>query len=286
MLEIGLQFTRYKIVDRLGEGTFSEVYLARDNRSGKLVALKVLRPQYANQPDLISRIERETAILRKLNSPYIAKLYEAGNANGYYYIAQEYVQGQTLGRWLAGRGAVSPLEAINLIQKLLKGLADAHTQGIIHRDIKPENLMRTPDGGLKIMDFGIARQEILDGDSRLTRLGALIGTPAYMSPEAIQGQEIDERTDIYAVGVILYELLTNRIPFESESEWAMFQHHINTPPPRLPNRELDAVVQKAMAKDRANRYRTAQAQGARLKNNKKQMYIGGAKCLKNNVRGG
>ena len=252
----------YQIVDKLGEGGMGSVYKGLDLNLQRPVAIKVLRPDLANNPALVERFHSEAITLAKLNHPNIATLYSFIPQDKQFFMIMEFVAGETLATLIA-RGAINYKEAIPLFCQALEGIGQAHRAGIIHRDIKPANLMvMAEDFGekkIKVMDFGIAR---ILGTNRLTNPGGLVGTLHYMSPEQIKGQDIDTRSDIYALGIVLYEMLTGKLPFDANSEYALLDMHVKQPPPPLhlvkPDIPLlieDAVL-KAMAKSPDERFQT------------------------------
>lgn len=252
----------YQIVDKLGEGGMGSVYKGLDLNLQRPVAIKVLRPDLANNPALVERFHSEAITLAKLNHPNIATLYSFIPQDNQFFMIMEFVAGETLDK-IISRGAINYQEAIPLFCQALEGIGQAHRAGIIHRDIKPANLMvMTEDFGekkVKVMDFGIAR---ILGTNRLTSPGGLVGTLHYMSPEQIKGQDIDTRSDIYALGIVLYEMLTGKLPFDANSEYALLDMHVKQPPPLLhlvkPDIPLliEDVVLKAMAKSPNERFQT------------------------------
>src|SRR5499427_9767867 len=205
----------YKITEKIGEGGMGSVYKGVDVMLEREVAIKVLRPELARQPDIVERFRSEAVTLAKLNHPNIATLFSFLRQGEDFFMVMEFVRGQTLDNLIRRSGAMPCDRAIGLFCQALEGIDHAHRMGIVHRDIKPANMMLTENGTLKVMDFGIAR---VLGTSRMTRQGNIVGTIEYMSPEAIQGQEVDLRTDIYSLGILLYELLTGRLPFDSDTE--------------------------------------------------------------------
>lgn len=251
----------YQIVDKLGEGGMGSVYKGLDLNLQRPVAIKVLRPDLANNPALVERFHSEAITLAKLNHPNIATLYSFIPQDNQFFMIMEFVAGETLAKLIA-RGAINYKEAIPLFCQALEGIGQAHRAGIIHRDIKPANLMVMTEDfekKVKVMDFGIAR---ILGTNRLTNPGGLVGTLHYMSPEQIKGQDIDTRSDIYALGILLYEMLTGKLPFDANSEYALLDMHVKQPPPPLhlvkPDVPLlieDAVL-KAMAKSPNERFQT------------------------------
>jgi tRNA A-37 threonylcarbamoyl transferase component Bud32 len=256
---VGTVVDHFRVVARLGGGGMGTVYKAVDLLLEREVALKFLRPELARQPDLAERFRAEAVILSRLAHPHIASLYSLHRRDAELFMVMEYVPGETLQARLARAGPVPPREAARLAARVLDALDYAHRQGVVHRDIKTANIIVTPHGTPKVMDFGIAR---VLGSERHTRLGVAVGTPAYMSPEQIQGLDVDGRSDLYSLGVVLYEMLTGRVPFEGDSDWALMQAHVHEPPPPLSGAAnlppgLEQVVMRALEKPRDRRYATA-----------------------------
>lgn len=259
----GQRVDGYEIAESLGVGGMSEAYRARDCRSGSEVVLKFPHASLIGDPALFSRFQREIEIGRRLIHPNVQRVLGAGKLeNGFSpYIVMEYVAGESLRQYLADHKPLPIDQAIDFARQLATALAYCHQQGVVHRDLKPENVLVTPDGQLKLMDFGIA---LLQGARRVTwgSLSATVGTPDYMAPEQVRGERGDERTDIYAVGVILYEMLTGDVPYQGDNPLAvMSQRVIHDPPPvshRRPGvpRALDGVVARALQRDPAQRYQT------------------------------
>jgi hypothetical protein len=236
------------------------VYKAVDLMLERDVAIKVLKPELADQPDVVERFRAEAVTLAKLNHPKIATLYSFFRDSGLYLMVMEFVPGQTLADLIAARGALDCGRAVQLFSQALEGIDYAHSLGVIHRDIKPANVMMTPAGVVKVMDFGIAR---VLGSARMTRAGHLIGTIEYMPPEQVRGQHTDARSDIYSSGIVLYEMLTGRVPFMNDSEYNLMRAQIEEPPP--PPREFSAdipvaverAILRALAKKPEDRFSTA-----------------------------
>jgi eukaryotic-like serine/threonine-protein kinase len=255
----------YEIVEELGEGAYAETYKACDTRSGRIVMLKSPNPLMFADPHIYQRFERESEIARRLDDPGVQRSLEFGDHQSEPYLVLEYVDGKMLRRRMQEfEGPVPIAQALDWGRQLARALAYLHTRGITHRDLKPENVIVAADGNLKIVDFGTA---LLTGARRLTwrRLSESLGTPDYMSPEQIQGERGDPRSDIYAWGVILYELLTGRVPFEGDNWLAVMAGHLRRNP--APLREfrpevspgLEAVVLHAMRRYPENRYQSAEA---------------------------
>ena len=270
---VGKEFGTYKIEKSIGAGGMGEVYLAHDEKLNRKVALKILPAEFTTDAERIKRFEREARMISALNHPYIVTIYDVGNANGVNYIATEFVEGETV-RELINRGA-DLKRALSVVSQTCEALAAAHKAGIIHRDIKPENVMLRPDGFVKVLDFGLAKlteqTESQQHLSKYTVKGVIIGTPAYMSPEQVSDDKVDHRTDLWSVGVVLYEMLTGKNPFKGESRQATFQKILaDDPPPvsslndQLPT-ELDQILSKALEKDADLSYQTASDLRADLK---------------------
>jgi serine/threonine-protein kinase len=251
----------YRILELIGGGGFADVYLARDLRSNAVVALKVLHPHMARDPAMLERFDREARLAQRLSEPHIVRILDSGQDGGTRYIAMEYVQGHTLDQLLRQKGRLSATEAIGLGCQVLQALETAHSAGVVHRDIKPQNLMLTSGGVLKVMDFGIAK---LPASGTRTRIGTYLGTPEYMSPEQAKGETVDGRSDLYSLGITLFELLSGRPPFKADSEWKTLDLHVHAPPPRLtqfrtdvPGALADALL-RALQKQPGERFQTAE----------------------------
>ncbi|HZG36638.1 MAG TPA: Stk1 family PASTA domain-containing Ser/Thr kinase [Gaiellaceae bacterium] len=257
---------RYRIVRKLGAGGMANVYLAEDQELGRRVAIKVLDDRHASDDQFVERFRREAQNAAGLSHPNIVSVYDRGEAEGSYYIAMEYVEGRTLKELIVARGP-SPIGiAIDYTRQILSALKFAHRNGIVHRDIKPHNVIVDGDGRVKVMDFGIARA----GASQMTEAGSIIGTAQYLSPEQARGAVVDQGSDLYSTGIVLYELLTGSVPFSGDTPVEIAMKHLSQPPeppsarrPEIP-RDLDYVVLRALAKDPAERYRTASEMDADL----------------------
>jgi serine/threonine-protein kinase len=257
----GKQIGDYEVIRELGHGGMGQVFLVRNLISDRIEAMKVLLPDLANQGDLGARFMREIKLLASLDHPNIAALRTAFSSNNQLIMIMEYVEGDTLGHRLE-RGPFAPAEASNYIDQVLAALSYAHAQGIIHRDIKPANMMLTPRGVLKLMDFGIARS---GNDLGLTVTGTTLGSLDYMSPEQVQSQPTDGRSDLYSVGVSLYEMVTGQRMFSATSSFSIMEAHIKEAPrppievqSSLPKALSDLIVM-SVAKDPADRFQTADA---------------------------
>jgi serine/threonine protein kinase len=257
---IGQIVGNYKILQALGEGGVGMVYKGVDTMLDREVAIKVLRPELASQTSVVERFRSEAVTLAKLSHPNIATLFSLFRHGSDLIMVMEFVRGESLETIVQRRGRLSAEETIPFFCQALDGINHAHEVGIIHRDIKPSNMILTENGTLKVLDFGIAR---LLGSSRMTRVGNIIGTLEYMSPEQVRGEETDARSDIYALGMMLYELLTGRLPFESENEFVLMKMQTEQmpAPPRSLNPdispELEAAMMRAVSKNPNERFQNA-----------------------------
>jgi serine/threonine-protein kinase len=257
---------RYRIQRKLGAGGMADVYLAEDQELGRRVAIKILNGRHANDDQFIERFRREAKNAAALNHPNIVSIYDRGEAEDTYYIAMEYLDGRTLKELIVSRGAAPMNVAIEYARQILSALRFAHRHGIVHRDIKPHNVLVDGEGRVKVTDFGIARA----GTSQMTETGSIVGTAQYLSPEQAKGGEVDPRSDLYSLGVVLYELLTGKTPFDGETPVEIAMKHLSTAPkppsklrPDIP-RELDMVVLRALAKNPDERYQSADEMEADL----------------------
>ena len=257
---------RYRILRRLGRGGMADVYLAEDEELGRRVAIKILNDRHAADEQFVERFRREATNAAGLSHPNIVSIYDRGEAEGTYYIAMEYLEGSTLKDIVLQRGPLDVGEAIGFTRDILDALKVAHRKGIVHRDIKPHNVMSDSDGRVKVTDFGIARA----GASQMTEVGSIIGTAQYLSPEQARGGVVDARSDLYSVGVVLYELLTGTVPFTGDTPVEIAMKHLSTVPeppsgrrPEVPL-ALDQIVLRALAKDPDERYQTAEEMDAEL----------------------
>lgn len=251
---------RYRAMKRLGSGGMAEVWCAEDEVLGRRVALKLLGGRFAEDPEWRERFRREAQAAAGLTHPNIVGIFDRSEWNGTPYIAMELVDGQTLKELVTERGPLPPHIAVGLTEQILRALAYAHRRGIVHRDIKPQNVILDPEGEAKVADFGIARA----GNSEMTQTGAIVGTVQYLSPEQANGQPVDRRSDLYSVGIVLYELLTGHVPFDGEAPVAIALKHVSelpVPPgqlrPGIPP-ALEAVVLRSLEKDPNRRYQSAE----------------------------
>ena len=276
---VGREFGTYKIEKQIGAGGMGEVYLATDEKLNRKVAVKILPDEFTGDAERIGRFEREARMVSALNHPNIVTIYDVGAADGVNFIATEFVEGETV-RDLINRGT-DVKQTLSVIAQTCEALAAAHRAGIVHRDVKPENIMIRPDGFVKVLDFGLAKlaehAQVQPDAVNYTVKGVIIGTPAYMSPEQVVDERVDHRTDLWSVGVCLYELLTGKNPFKGDTRQATFQKILseNPPPvsesnPNLPG-ELDAILSKALEKDADVSYQTASDLRADLKRVRREL---------------
>jgi eukaryotic-like serine/threonine-protein kinase len=274
---------RYRLEARIGSGGMAEVYRGLDPVLNRTVAIKTLLPQFARDAGFVQRFRREAQAAARLNHPNIVGVYDSGADDSTPWIVMEFVEGRTLAEFLAGGRKPAPMQAAEIAGRIAEALSAAHAQGVIHRDVKPGNVMVTRDGVVKVMDFGIAR--MIGTDATAPQTSAVMGTASYLSPEQAQGGPVDARSDIYSLGVVLYELLTGRPPFTGESPVAIAWKQVNENPvpPSSINREvppaLDAVVMKALSKNPANRYQTAQEMAQDLERVRKGEPVGATPLL-------
>src|SRR5438128_10078672 len=244
---------RYRIVRKLGAGGMANVYLAEDQELGRRVAIKILNERHANDEQFVERFRREAKNAAGLSHPNIVSIFDRGEAEGTYYIAMEYLDGRSLKELIVSRGPAPIPIAIDYARQILTAVRFAHRNGIVHRDIKPHNVLVDGEGRLKVTDFGIARA----GASQMTEAGSIIGTAQYLSPEQARGAPVDQTSDLYSTGIVLYELLTANVPFSGDSPVEIAMKHLSeTPDAPSAHRQdvpedLDLVVLRALAKEPA-----------------------------------
>jgi eukaryotic-like serine/threonine-protein kinase len=257
---------RYQVVRKLGAGGMANVYLAEDQELGRRVAIKILNDRHANDEQFVERFRREAKNAAALSHPNIVSIYDRGEAEGTYYIAMEFLEGRSLKELIVQRGPAPITVTVEYVRQILSALRFAHRHGIVHRDIKPHNVLVDAEGRVKVTDFGIARA----GTSEMTEAGSIVGTAQYLSPEQARGTDVDQRSDLYSLGIVLYELLTGTLPFTGDTPVEIAMKHLSTVPespsarrPDVP-RDLDLIVTRALAKDPADRYQSAEEMDADL----------------------
>ncbi|MCX6570076.1 MAG: protein kinase [Candidatus Aminicenantes bacterium] len=262
-LERGTTFARrFEIIEEIGKGGMGTVYKAYDNKIREVVALKLLKPEIASDLEVIERFRNEIKLARQVSHRHVCRMYDLGEEWLSIYISMEYVPGEDLKRFIHRAGHLNEAKAVDLAKQILEGLVEAHRLGVIHRDLKPQNIMIDRDGNAKIMDFGIARSLHTKG---ATGAGVIIGTPEYMAPEQAEGGDVDHRADIYALGAILFEMVTGRVPFQGETPLSIVLKHRSEPPvdPQTINAQLSEgmsrVILKCLEKSRERRYQSAAA---------------------------
>jgi len=260
-LERGTTFARrFEIIEEIGKGGMGTVYKAYDSKIREVVALKLLKPEIASDLEVIERFRNEIKLARQVSHRHVCRMYDLGEEWLSIYISMEYVAGEDLKRFIHRAGHLNEAKALDLAKQILEGLVEAHRLGVIHRDLKPQNIMIDRDGNAKIMDFGIARSLHTKG---VTGTGVIIGTPEYMAPEQAVARDVDHRADIYALGAILFEMVTGRVPFEGETPLSIVLKHRSEPPidPQTLNTQLSEgmsrVILKCLEKSRDRRFQSA-----------------------------
>ncbi|MEP6895139.1 MAG: serine/threonine-protein kinase [Chloroflexota bacterium] len=259
MLQIGDQFDNFQIQAHMAQGGMSDIYRAFDLMHRREVVIKIPDQSMLGDPAQFERFQRELEVMKSLDHPVILKGLGSGKYNRIPYLVTEYVNGQSLRTWMEKTASLPTDQAVTLIRKIADGLAYCHQNGVIHRDLKPENILITEEGQPVIMDFGLA---LTKGSHRVTysNLSATMGTPDYMAPEQIDGQRGDQRTDIYALGTIMYELLTGKTPFTGDTNMAVMAQHLNGTAPRVDKvnpavtPQVAAIVAKCLARNPEDRY--------------------------------
>lgn len=257
-MSVKLLAGRYELLEKIGDGGMAVVYKARCRLLNRFVAIKILKPEFAKNPDIIESFRRESQAAAGLSHPNIVGIFDVGREGNLHYIVMELIEGQTLSKMIEKEGPIEYHKVIDITKQIASGLSYAHKHHIIHRDIKPHNILMTPDGVAKIADFGIAKamSESIDDDSE----EMVMGSVHYFSPEQARGGYVDEKSDIYSLGIVMYEMLTGRVPFDAETPVQVALMHINEqmiPPsryvPTIPPR-LEAIILKATAKVQVSRY--------------------------------
>ncbi len=251
---------RYEILGVLGQGGMGAVYKARDRELDRLIALKVIRPELATDPAILARFKQELILSRNITHKNVVRIFDLGEAEGIRFISMEYIDGEDLRTILRRDGKFAPQEAIAVVEQVCRALDCAHSEGVIHRDLKPQNIMRDKNGRIVVMDFGLARSL---GDSGLTQTGALVGTLEYMSPEQAMGSALDQRSDIFSVGLIFFELLTGKAPYKADTAIASLMKRTREDAQSASDVEasvpktLSAIVSRCLEREPANRYHSA-----------------------------
>ncbi len=273
---------QFKILEKIGSGGMGAVYKAEQPEMRRFVAVKILHPRYLSRPDLVSRFRREARAMSHLSHPNTARVFLYGQLDdGACYFVMEYLAGKNLAQTVRAEGPMEVSRAVNIMVQVCGALEEAHKQGIVHRDLKPENIFLTTQGGIsdypKVLDFGLAKvteREMRPGSLILTQEGMVFGTPEFMSPEQARGEKLDGRSDIYSLGIIMYELLTGKLPFDANQPMEFIQKHIKEPPvplaKRAPNRDWPAglweTLERSLAKKPEQRFATANEFAGALKN--------------------
>ncbi len=267
---------RYRLQSRLGSGGMADVFLGEDEQLGRKVALKLLHRRFAEDPDFVERFRREAQSAASLQHPNIVSVYDRGSFDGTYYIAMEYVPGRSLKQLIRQEAPIDPIRAIDITLQILKAARFAHRHGVIHRDLKPHNVIIDDGDHVKVTDFGIARA----GASDMTETGSIMGTAQYLSPEQAQGHAVSASSDLYSIGIVLYELLTGRVPFDADSAVTIALKHVSEPPtaptlinPAIPP-ALAHVVMWTLNKNASDRPKNADELIIALENAREQILSG------------
>lgn len=250
---------RYQVLQELGRGGMGIVFQAHDKQLKEQVAIKILSPLLSNDPEALERMKREVSAARRISHSNVIRTYDIAESNGLHYVSMEYFPGMNLKEYLKHHGSLSLMEAYNIAMQICSGLEAAHAQGIIHRDLKSQNIIIDNARHIKIIDFGLAFMTHMQG---LTATGLIMGTPEYMAPEQVAGKKVDERADLYSLGIILYEIFTGKVPFTGDSAISIGFQQMKDPPqklqelnPQVPP-EVESVILKMLEKDPAQRYRS------------------------------
>jgi serine/threonine protein kinase len=258
---------RYELEELVGHGGMSSVYKARDSLLERNVALKILHEQYHSDEDFVERFKHEARSVAQLQHPNIVTVIDRGEEEGRQYIVFEYIDGENLKEYVVRKGRLEVQDALEITVEVARGLAFAHGQGLVHRDVKPQNVLLNGDGRAKVTDFGIARTVDVEG---MTQTGMVMGTSNYIAPEQASGKEVDAQTDVYSLGVVLYELLAGEVPFPGETFVAVAMKHVHEPPPNLLEKRGDvpprvaAAIDRALEKDPGRRFPSMDAFAAEL----------------------
>src|SRR6266853_142175 len=242
-LDIGTVLAgRYELLKLIGQGGMGAVYKARDKELDRVVALKLIRPELAKNPEVLRRFKQELILARQVTHKNVIRIFDLGQSDGIKFISMDFVEGRDLRHLLLESGKLAPQEAARIMLQICRALEAAHAEGVIHRDLKPQNIMLDANGRVYVMDFGIARSAYLPG---MTQTGALIGTPEYMSPEQAKGEKLDERSDLFSLGVIFYELLTGKSPYPADAPLGTLRKRLQEK--AKPPSEIDATVPKPLS---------------------------------------
>jgi serine/threonine protein kinase/tetratricopeptide (TPR) repeat protein len=267
---------RYQIIEELGKGGMGRVYKANDIDVKEKVAIKLIKPKISSDKRTVERFQNELKFARKIRHKNVCQMYDLNREKGIYYITMEYVEGENLKNMIRMSGQLGKGTAISLARQVCEGLAEAHKLGVVHRDLKPSNIMIDREGNVRIMDFGIARSLKEKG---ITGAGVMIGTPEYMSPEQVEGKEVDQRSDIYSLGVILYEMVTGRVPFEGDTALSIAMKHKSEVPKdpkehnvQIPD-DLSVLILKCLEKDKDSRFQSAEEMKRELEDSEKGIPI-------------
>ena len=251
---------RYQIIEELGKGGMGKVYKAVDTRINEKIALKLIKAEISSDNKTLERFGNELKLARKIVHKNVGRMYDINEEEGTHYITMEYVSGQDLKGLIRQSGQLAIGTTISVAKQICEGLAEAHKVGVVHRDLKPNNIMIDREGEVRIMDFGIARSL---KEKSITGAGVMIGTPEYMSPEQVEGKEVDQRSDIYSLGIILYEMVTGRVPFEGETPFTIGMKHKGETPknPKVLNaqipEDLSNMIMRCLEKDKEQRYQSS-----------------------------